>query len=54
VIRRGFSDLLSHLYVLVPVLDSDKHYWVSQDEVDKLIRHSEEARAPLVALARAR
>ena len=35
------SDLLSHLYVLVPVLDRDKHYWVSDDEVDKLIRHGE-------------
>lgn len=33
--------LLSHLYVLVPVLDDDKHYWVSEDEIDKLLRHSE-------------
>jgi len=33
--------LLSHLYVLVPVLDNDKHYWVSDDEVDKLMRHGE-------------
>jgi 3' terminal RNA ribose 2'-O-methyltransferase Hen1 len=32
-------DLLSHLYVLIPVLDDDKHYWVSQDEIDKLLRH---------------
>lgn len=29
---------LSHLYVLLPVLDGAKHYWVSSDEVDKLIR----------------
>jgi 3' terminal RNA ribose 2'-O-methyltransferase Hen1 len=29
---------LSHLYVLLPVLDSAKHYWVSEDEVDKLMR----------------
>ncbi len=29
---------LSHLYVLLPVLDNAKHYWVSSDEVDKLIR----------------
>lgn len=35
------SDLLSHLYVLIPVLDNDKHYWVGDDEVDKLIRHGE-------------
>jgi 3' terminal RNA ribose 2'-O-methyltransferase Hen1 len=32
-------DLLTHLYVLVPVLDDDKHYWVGDDEVDKLLRH---------------
>ena len=31
-------DLLSHLYVLLPVLDDDKHYWVGDDEVDKLLR----------------
>ncbi len=33
------SDLLSHLYVLIPVLDDEKHYWVGDDEVDKLLRH---------------
>jgi 3' terminal RNA ribose 2'-O-methyltransferase Hen1 len=33
--------LLSHLYVLMPVLDNDKHYWVGDDEVDKLLRHGE-------------
>jgi len=32
-------DLLTHLYVLVPVLDDDKHYWVGDDEVEKLLRH---------------
>jgi 3' terminal RNA ribose 2'-O-methyltransferase Hen1 len=31
--------LLSHLYVLVPVLDNDKHYWVGDEEVGKLLRH---------------
>jgi len=35
------SDLLSHLYVLIPVLDDDKHYFVSDDEVEKLLRHGE-------------
>ncbi|HEX6506328.1 MAG TPA: 3' terminal RNA ribose 2'-O-methyltransferase Hen1, partial [Chloroflexota bacterium] len=35
-------DLLSHLYVLMPVLDDDKHYWVGQDEIDKLLRHGRE------------
>jgi 3' terminal RNA ribose 2'-O-methyltransferase Hen1 len=33
------SDLLTHLYVLIPVLDNDKHYWVGFDEVEKLIRN---------------
>lgn len=33
--------LLTHLYVLVPVLDAEKHYWVGQDEVEKLLRHGE-------------
>jgi 3' terminal RNA ribose 2'-O-methyltransferase Hen1 len=32
------ADALNHLYVLLPVLDDAKHYWVNQDEVDKLIR----------------
>jgi 2-polyprenyl-3-methyl-5-hydroxy-6-metoxy-1,4-benzoquinol methylase len=32
------SDALRHLYVLLPVLDDAKHYWVSADEVDKLLR----------------
>jgi 3' terminal RNA ribose 2'-O-methyltransferase Hen1 len=35
------SDLLSHLYVLIPVLDDDKHYYVGVDEVEKLLRHGE-------------
>lgn len=35
------SDLLSHLYVLIPVLDTEKHYWVGDDEVEKLLRHGE-------------
>lgn len=34
--------LLSHLYVLIPVLDNDKHYWVGDDEVQKLLRHGEQ------------
>jgi len=31
--------LLTHLYVLIPVLDNDKHYWVGDEEVEKLLRH---------------
>ncbi len=33
------ADLLTHLYVLIPVLDDAKHYWVGDDEVAKLLRH---------------
>jgi 3' terminal RNA ribose 2'-O-methyltransferase Hen1 len=32
-----FKDLLSHLYVLIPALDNEKHYWVGQYEVEKLL-----------------
>jgi 3' terminal RNA ribose 2'-O-methyltransferase Hen1 len=35
------TDLLSHLYVLIPVLDNDKHYWIGDAEVEKLLRHGE-------------
>ena len=32
------ADALNQLYVLLPVLDGGKHYWVGPAEVDKLIR----------------
>ncbi|MFJ4696109.1 3' terminal RNA ribose 2'-O-methyltransferase Hen1 [Streptomyces sp. NPDC088766] len=35
------AEALRHLYVLLPVLDDAKHYWVSPDEVDKLLRAGE-------------
>src|SRR5262249_1887995 len=35
------ADLLAHLYVLIPVLDTEKHYWIGHDEVDKLLRRGE-------------
>ncbi len=34
-------EFLTHLYVLIPVLDNDKHYWIGDSEVDKLIRFGE-------------
>lgn len=37
--RVRLSALLAHLYVLVPVVDHEKHYWVDDREVDKLLRH---------------
>lgn len=33
---------LQHLYVLLPVLDDAKHYWVDETESDKLLRNSDE------------
>lgn len=35
------SALLNHLYVLIPVLDDAKHYWVGEDEISKLLSHGE-------------
>jgi 3' terminal RNA ribose 2'-O-methyltransferase Hen1 len=35
------ADALSQLYVLLPVLDDSKHYWVGEAEIDKLVRHGE-------------
>jgi 3' terminal RNA ribose 2'-O-methyltransferase Hen1 len=34
-------DLLNHLYVLIPVLDDEKHYWVGDDEIAKLMKRGE-------------
>lgn len=39
--RVRLQDLLNHLYVLVPVLDAEKHYWIGKDEVEKLLRKGE-------------
>jgi 3' terminal RNA ribose 2'-O-methyltransferase Hen1 len=35
------GDLLTHLYVLIPVFDNFKHYYVGQEEMDKLLKHGE-------------
>ncbi|MCL2847635.1 MAG: 3' terminal RNA ribose 2'-O-methyltransferase Hen1 [Firmicutes bacterium] len=35
------SELLNHLYVLLPVFDNQKHYWIGSGEVEKLIHHGE-------------
>ena len=35
------KELLTHLYVLVPVFDNRKHYWIGDDEMEKLLRHGE-------------
>ncbi len=31
------GDLLTHLYVLIPVFDNQKHYWIGDDEMEKLL-----------------
>lgn len=44
VVIRGVAvvrDLLRHIYVLAPVIDNAKHYFIGLAEVDKLIRHGE-------------
>jgi 3' terminal RNA ribose 2'-O-methyltransferase Hen1 len=34
---KTLSELLTHLYVLVPVFDNQKHYFVGEDELEKLL-----------------
>ena len=35
------QDLLNHLYTLIPVFDTKKHYYVANDEIEKLLSHGE-------------
>jgi 3' terminal RNA ribose 2'-O-methyltransferase Hen1 len=35
------SELLTHLYVLIPVFDNFKHYYVGNEELEKLLKHGE-------------
>jgi 3' terminal RNA ribose 2'-O-methyltransferase Hen1 len=39
--KKRLQDVLQHLYVLLPVLDDEKHYWVGKDEVEKLLHRGE-------------
>jgi 3' terminal RNA ribose 2'-O-methyltransferase Hen1 len=39
--RFRLADFLNHLYVLLPVLDDDKHYWVDEAEIEKLMRRGQ-------------
>lgn len=36
------ATLLSHLYVLIPVLDNQKHYYIGRDEVEKLLARGQD------------
>lgn len=38
---KTLSQLLTHLYVLIPVFDNQKHYFVGDDEIEKLLRKGE-------------
>jgi 3' terminal RNA ribose 2'-O-methyltransferase Hen1 len=35
--EKTLSELLTHLYVLIPVFDNEKHYFVGEDELEKLL-----------------
>ncbi|MBO5558697.1 3' terminal RNA ribose 2'-O-methyltransferase Hen1 [Ruminococcus sp.] len=35
------SELLNHIYVLIPVFDKQKHYYMAEDEIKKLLEHGE-------------
>ena len=35
------ADLLNHIYVLIPVFDKQKHYYIDEDEIQKLLKHGE-------------
>ena len=35
-------DMLRHIYILIPVFDRQKHYWIGKDETDKLLRNAED------------
>jgi 3' terminal RNA ribose 2'-O-methyltransferase Hen1 len=35
------TELFNHLYVMIPVLDNHKHYYVDKSEIDKLIKRGE-------------
>lgn len=35
------AELLTHLYVLIPVFDGRKHYWLGDDEMEKLLAKGE-------------
>jgi 3' terminal RNA ribose 2'-O-methyltransferase Hen1 len=39
--RVRLRDLLTHLYVLIPVFDERKHYWIGNDEVERILKSGE-------------
>jgi 3' terminal RNA ribose 2'-O-methyltransferase Hen1 len=39
--KTTLKDLLTNLYVLIPVLDDKKHYYIDATEIDKLLEHGQ-------------
>lgn len=39
--NKKLSELLTHLYVLIPVFDNQKHYFIGDDELEKLLAKGE-------------
>jgi 3' terminal RNA ribose 2'-O-methyltransferase Hen1 len=39
---KKLGEALTHLYVLIPVLDNQKHYWVDSKEIDKLLNRGKD------------
>jgi len=39
--KTSVMELFNHLYVLIPVLDNQKHYYIDKDEIGKLLRRGE-------------
>lgn len=37
----GNGNLLTHLYVLIPVFGNGKHHWIGDDEIEKLLAKGE-------------
>lgn len=35
------ADMLNHIYVLIPVFDKQKHYYIAEDEIQKFLDHGE-------------
>lgn len=35
------ADILNHMYVLIPVMDNFKHYFIAQEEIEKLLAKGE-------------
>lgn len=35
------AELLTHLYVLIPVFDNFKHYYIGNEELEKLLKHGQ-------------